>query len=85
MKKIFFAIAIMMMFGLSANAQGGRLDGFFNNWDDEDTRWGEATLGLSMPSSHIGDISNEPVAPLGSGLLVLTALGAGYAAFRKRK
>ena len=84
MKKIFFAIAIMMMVGLSANAQG-RLDGLYNNWDDEDSRWGEVTLGLTMPGSLIGDISNESGAPLGSGLLVLTALGAGYAAFRKRK
>ena len=83
MKKILFAIAIMMMVGLTANAQGRR-DAFFgSNWDD-DNRWGESTLALTMPGSAIGSTNNYP-APLGSGLFILGALGAGYAVARKRK
>ena len=84
MKKILFAIAIMMMVGLTANAQGKR-DAFFgSNWDNDDNRWGESTLALTMPGSAIGSTNNDP-APLGSGLLILGALGAGYAVARKRK
>ena len=83
MKKILFAIAIMMMVGLTANAQGRR-DAFFgSNWDNDDNRWG-GTLGLTMPGTLIGDEGNSP-APLGSGLLILGALGAGYAVAQRRR
>ena len=83
MKKIIFAIAIVLTIGLSANAQG---NDSFVAWEDN---WGVreddnfpivpfAALGIS------GNINADP-SPLGSGLLVLTALGAGYAVSRRRK
>ena len=37
MKKILFAIAIVLMLGLSANAQGKK-DAFFNDWDNSNNR-----------------------------------------------
>ena len=84
MKKILFAIAIVLTIGLTTNAQG-RHDAFFNDWDNSNNRFGDAidpTL-LVMPGQVIGSEFNDP-APLGSGLLVLTALGAGYAVARKK-
>lgn len=83
MKKILIAIAILMTFGITANAQG-KNDAFVMDWGNNDTRftWGD-DLSLILPTT-LGN-TNDVQAPLGSGLLVLTALGAGYAVVRKRK
>ena len=83
MKKILFAIAFVMTMVFCANAQ--RNDGFFhvNNVEDFDYRTGGGNeFGFSLPTGHGYD--NDSAAPLGGGLLILTALGAGYA-LRKRK
>ena len=87
MKKILLATAFIMMIGLFANAQGR--DGFFSSYDNG---YGNRASGdmedpnslIHFPGQGINETGNEP-APLGSGLLVLTALGAGYAVARKRK
>ena len=82
MKKILFAIAIVLTIGLTANAQGR--DGFFSNYDNGygDRATGDA-LDIQNPLGH--GLTDNQETPLGSGLLVLTALGAGYAVARKRK
>ena len=87
MKKIIFALALVLTIGLCASAQRGG-DGFFNNWDDvgngldkfDDFDNGLRGGGPGTPGHGGGD---QP-APIGSGLLVLTALGAGYALKKKR-
>ena len=85
MKKIFFAIAIVLTLGLTANAQN-KHDAFVSNWDNSNRSWGDDVfLDLVLPSGALGDDSNQPGAPLGSGLLVLTALGAGYAVAQRRR
>ena len=78
MKKTLLAIAIILGFTAGAMAQS---DGFFNNWNDLDNR--EDCLELPALPNHAlsGD---QPAAPLGSGLLILTALGAGYALSKRR-
>ena len=84
MKKILFAIAIILMLGTSANAQGKR-DGFFSTGWDDNTRTGVDDV--ILPTTTLvngGAYGNDYDAPLGSGLLVLTALGAGYAVARKK-
>ena len=84
MKKILFAIALVMALGLAANAQRGGRDGFFNDWDDISNgldRAGEFTPAL--PYQH--GLEDNLNAPLGSGLLVLTALGAGYMVARRKR
>ena len=82
MKKILFAIAIVLTLGLTANAQGR--DGFFSSWDNNNNRDPEwNTTDFIVPNIVLGD-NNDVNAPLGSGLLVLTALGAGYAVARKK-
>ena len=87
MKKIILTLAVVLMLGFGAVAQ----DGFFrsDNGGYVD-RSGEGS-GISDVTPNLvggavgGSDSNEPAAPLGSGLLVLTALGAGYALTKKSK
>ena len=82
MKKILFAIAIVMMMGFTASAQR---DSFFNDWKDIGNGLDRDPFDMpTLPGSH--GWTDDVNAPLGSGLLVLTALGAGYAvAHRKRE
>ncbi len=88
MKNILFALAIVLIIGLTANAQGR--DVFFRGWND-DTYNGRSggdsyTPGIIMPGNGIfGKYENSSGAPLGSGILVLTALAAGYAVYRKKR
>ena len=79
MKKILFTIAIIMTMCFCANAQR---DAFFT-WNDADNEIyrGAGDPSFALPTSHGGNDDVE--APLSSGLLVLTALGAGYAKKKK--
>ncbi len=86
MKKILFAIAFVIMMAVGANAQ---VDNFFS--ESNNTFWDEYRIIGGLPQipydATIGVLSgdiNAPV-PVGSGLLVLTALGAGYAVAKKKK
>ena len=84
MKKLLLALAIVLTMGLTANAQR---DGFFNDWDDvgnglDKINTYEPLRDPGFPGGHNG---GDTPAPLGSGLLVLTALGAGYAMLKKRE
>ena len=87
MKKIFFAVALVLTIGLCADAQrGGSKDGFFTNWDDVSNgldKFDDFGNGLRDPGFP-GHGGGDTPAPLGSGLVVLTALGAGYAIMKKR-
>ena len=83
MKKILFTIAFITTLGLTATAQYS--DGFFNDWDNGFDRTGTGNdIGFVLPASH-GNGLDTPSAPLGSGLLILTALGAGYALKKKHE
>ena len=78
MKKILITLAIIITMVLGASAQ----DGFFR----ESSGGGSRDTDMPMtPSGYPGQISGNFDAPLGSGLLIFTALGAGYALSRKRK
>lgn len=77
MKKIIFAIVIVMTLGFTANAQR---DGFFGSFDSSysDRAGGSmAEPTLHSPGTEIGSTDNAD-APLGSGLLILTVFGAAY-------
>lgn len=86
MKKVLVTLAIVVALGFAANAQyfSGQNDNFFNTWDDVgnglDKPGGVVLPGI--PGGH-GGHGDVPV-PLGSGLFILTALGAGYAIKQKR-
>ena len=83
MKKILFTIAIILTLGFNANAQ--RTDAIVNDWGmGSNNEWRDA-IALTLPTGALGGINGDVDTPLGSGLLVLTALGAGYAFTRKKK
>lgn len=88
MKKILFAVALILTIGLCANAQRGGRDGFFNDWDemsnglDKFDDFGNGLRDPGLPGGHGG---GDTPAPLGSGLVVLTALGAAYAVARRKR
>ncbi|MBR6438729.1 MAG: hypothetical protein IKS65_06055 [Bacteroidales bacterium] len=84
MKNILLAIAFIFMMALGASAQGGRTDGFFNYNEDITDRTSSVYSDVIFPNSHFTNHDQEG-APLGSGLIIFTALGAGYAVMRKRK
>ncbi len=79
MKKLIIAIVIIMTMGFAGHAQN-KLDTFVNDWESGISSYSD----LSLPVGALGGIIGDQDAPLGSGLLVLTALGAGYAVARKR-
>ena len=77
MKKTLLTIAITLGLAFGASAQS---DGFFSNWNNADDR----DVNGELPSLPDHGLSGNQDAPLGGGLLVLTALGAGYAVAKRR-
>lgn len=80
MKKVLFILAMVMLMGFSASAQS---DGFIKSGDGGFIDRGttpEPTIAL--PQEH-GSTSDQGT-PLGSGLLILATLGAGYVAARRK-
>lgn len=90
MKKLFLAVALVLSVGHCANAQSDGKDGLFTDWenlgnglDEFDEFTDDPTRDPSLPGSHGG--GGDTPAPLGSGIAVLTALGAGYALVRRKR
>ena len=85
MKKILLTVLVFTMV-LGASAQ---TDGFFKDGGSSDnynrTGSGSDPALPRLPGYGVGATDNDQGAPLGSGLLVLTALGAGYAVSRRKK
>ena len=72
-------ITVGLLIPLSSYGQGGRTDGFFSNGSNSYENRDEE-IGIS------GGVTNDSFgAPLGSGLLVLVAAGACYAAVKLKK
>ncbi len=85
MKRIVLAILLMtMVLGASAQTDGFFKDGGSAN-DYSRTSSGSDPALPRLPGYGVGATNNDQTAPLGSGLLVMTALGAGYAAYKKRR
>ena len=82
MKKIILTIALLMTMAIYAHAQR---DGFFNDWQYDDRTMSDVNNGLALPNTAIGSYENSSAVPLGSGLLILTALGGGYILIRKKQ
>ena len=77
MKNILLATVLVMTMAFCASAQ---CDGFFTSSGDGENYDRSTTLPL-LPGGSVGQENEDQSAttPLGSGLLILTALGAGYA------
>lgn len=83
MKKFLLTIAVVFMVGFSAGAQGH--DGFIMGGNSGDRLGEDNTTLPRLPQGGVGAQYGDQPAPLGGGLLILTALGAGYAFSRKRE
>jgi len=82
MKKILLAIALIITIGSTANAQ---TDAFFNwNLANDDIYRSDINEYIVLPNVH-GDYLDNSAVPLGSGLLILTAMGTGYAVANRKK
>lgn len=81
MKKIFLAIAIVFMVSFGAKAQS---DGFFREGGVDDYSGRTDSPTPLVPTGQVGTIPDTN-APLSSGLLILTAMGAGYVIARRKK
>ena len=83
MKKILLVLAIVFTMCFGVKAQHGNRDAFFNNWESDNRTGGENALSMSLPGDH--GLTGDAPAPLGSGLLILSALGGGYLVAKKKK
>ena len=83
MKKILLVLAIVFTMCFGVKAQLGNRDAFFNNWESDNRTGGENALSMSLPGDH--GLTGDAPAPLGSGLLILSALGGGYLIAKKKK
>ena len=78
MKKILLALVVVLTVAFSVNAQS---DGWFQGGaNDGDLRGTPGVNEPLIPHGTIGDIIDHDAAntPIGSGLLILTALGGAY-------
>ena len=82
MKKIFLAIAIVFMVSFGAKAQS---DGFFRDGGMDGYSGRTESPTPLVPNGQVGTIQDTNAAPLGEGMLILTAMGAGYAIARRKK
>ena len=79
MKNIIFIIVFIITMALTANAQS---DVFFKLNSSEEDIYRNLDENVNLPTTHGNGIDHDAV-PLGSGLLILSALGAGYALKKK--
>ena len=85
MKKIILTISIILLMCGSVFAQG-RNDAFVSEWGGTRGSGLDITpeLIIAMPDWGLFG-NNTNTEPLGSGILIMTALGAGYAVRKKLK
>lgn len=83
MKKVFLILALVFAMGFDMLAQ--HKDGFFSDYDNDPYNRidNPNDIGLHVPNGTLGNPNSEP-APIGNGLIILTALGVAYT-FRSRK
>ena len=76
MKQFLFSIALIITLGLTASAQS-HTDNFVDWNNGNSGRDFVDDWAIVFPATHFTN-TDQNGTPLGSGLLVLTALGAGY-------
>jgi len=82
MKKLALTIGIVLMMGLGASAQTSLL-GKESSYDESYRDGGDVSTPIILPGSH-GD-EGDADAPLGTGIAVLTTLGAAYLVGKRRR
>ena len=82
MKKIILSIIFAMVMSFGAKAQ---IDAMVTDWDNTYRTTMDEMPWLPAVIIGINNDLNAYDTPLGSGLLIFTALGAGYAFKKKRR
>ena len=77
MKRKIFTIAVAILLSMTAFAQ--KTDGFFRNQNEDVYNNRDGGIGIG------GAEQEDPTAPVGSGLLVLSIAGAGYVALKNKE
>ena len=85
MKKLALTIAVVLGLGMSCFADGNQGGGLFQRGTEaeENNYYGDRGGSLTPGMPGHGGEQNED-APLGTGIFLLTALGAGYLVAKKR-
>ncbi|MCQ2316418.1 MAG: hypothetical protein MJZ85_07020 [Bacteroidales bacterium] len=80
MRKRIFLTAVIFM--LASGLSFAQSDGFFSEWENLENR---GIIGDDMPNlPGIHGASYDQGAPLGTGILILTALGASYTVAKRK-
>lgn len=81
------AMAIGLLLPMTMRAQSGGSDNFFSGGSDNyQNRGGEAIQNQNFGNDNFGPASGNSVeAPIGSGIIILVAAGAGYVALKKKE
>jgi len=81
MKKLALTIAIVLGLSMTTFAEGG---GLFQRGGEPESNgyYGTRLNGPGLPGH--GEEGDQPATPLGTGIAVLTALGAAYLVGKKR-
>lgn len=83
MKKLLISLVILTAFvTLPIKALSQRNDNWFKTTDDYENRADFNTGSTGLGTQGFGQ---EPQAPIGSGLLILSAIGAGYALTKSKR
>ena len=80
MKKLALTIAIVLGLSMTTFAEGG---GLFQRGSEAENGYYGGTRGFGPGTPGHGEEGDQP-APLGTGIAVLTALGAAYLVGKKR-
>lgn len=83
MKKLLITLSLVTVIAFNAKAQfeTGMSDGFFSSNYSEQRNEGTENMNFPLLPTH--NKSEDQEAPVGSGLLILTSLGAFYALRKK--
>lgn len=80
MRKRIFLTAVIFM--LASGLSFAQSDGFFSEWENLENR---GIIGDDMPNlPGIHGVNYDQSAPLGTGILILTALGASYTVAKRK-
>ncbi|MBO4575119.1 MAG: hypothetical protein J5708_07345 [Bacteroidales bacterium] len=79
MKKILLVLTLVLTMSVNISAQSD----WFVGGSDYSIR--NEDLFPILLAGNVGSFTDDEPAPVGSGLLVLTLLGAGYAVSKKRR
>ncbi|MBO5854689.1 MAG: hypothetical protein J6Q61_08135 [Bacteroidales bacterium] len=84
MKKLTLSIALLAIALLGNNNCLNAQDAFFDSKAGNSSKTYRSSEEVALPLLPVANTHEDQGAPIGSGLAILTGLGLGYIAFRKK-